>query len=194
MPGSVNNFVHLIGLQYVHGGGGILQRMYLYASTTALLGDPGAQTPVSFQMLLYELTWGCYRGQPFPPSLQQLLFPTDGKGKHTPTPAPLLPRDDNPRDADQGQGNGRDSEFMAKYIPIVRLSILPGKNTQDYLRNKALSIVSWFTFCKCWHLGMSYFSQYAQVASHLYLLHATLDTVIGALTAERVVAAMAAVQ
>ena len=32
------------------------------SSTTALLEDPGAQTPVFFQMLLYELIWGYYRG------------------------------------------------------------------------------------------------------------------------------------
>ena len=33
----------------------------IQASTKELLGDPGGHTPVSFTMLLDELTWGRYR-------------------------------------------------------------------------------------------------------------------------------------
>ena len=46
-------------------------------STTALMGDPGYITPVSFAMLLDELTWGRYRGQPLPASLHFLLHPAN---------------------------------------------------------------------------------------------------------------------
>ena len=61
------------------------------SSITALLGDPGAQTPVSFQMLLYELTWGCYQGQPSPPlpSSSNSSFPPIEKVNIRP---PLTPR------------------------------------------------------------------------------------------------------
>ena len=47
-------------------------------STLNLLGDPGTRTPVSFQMLLDDLTWGHYMGQPLPATLQLLFLPANG--------------------------------------------------------------------------------------------------------------------
>ena len=61
------------------------------ASTTILLGDPGRHTPVSFTMLLDELTWGRYRGQPLPVSLQTLLLPSS-----TPPTTPSQPQSTPP--------------------------------------------------------------------------------------------------
>ena len=56
------------------------------ASTSTLLGDPGAWTPVSFQMLSDKLTWGQYIGQLLPATLQLLLLLANGQGRKTTTP------------------------------------------------------------------------------------------------------------
>lgn len=52
-------------------------RACIQASTTATMDDPRLITPVSFQLLVDELRWGCYRGQQLLASLQLLLLPSN---------------------------------------------------------------------------------------------------------------------
>ena len=78
-----------------------------------------------------------------------------------------------------------DSEYMANPRCIVRLWILLSKNTRDLLHNISLPTIVGCTFCKCWHLGMSCFSQYTWVISHVHPLHVSVGTVLWTLTVER---------
>ena len=160
------------------------------ASTTALIGDPGGRTPVSFAMLLDELTWGRYRGQPLPASLQTLLPAT------TPPTAPPQPQPTPPDTAETppglGRGAGREGDPIANPRPIPSLRLLPGENTRDSLRYTSLPTLNGCTFCKLWHLGMSCWTRCQRAASHKHPSRATIDTVAAALVAERAAAATAA--
>ena len=98
------------------------------ASTAALMGDPRGITPVSFAMLLDELTWGRYRDQPLPASLQSLLHPANTPwATHavnniaTPSVAPVPARID-PQNA-QGCGATRDGDPIANTAPNPRLCL-----------------------------------------------------------------------
>ena len=61
----------------------------IYASILALLGDPVACTPSSFQMLIDKLTLGHYRGQLLLVARQLLLISSDEQGRQTTTHWPL---------------------------------------------------------------------------------------------------------
>ena len=117
-----------------------------------------------------------------------ILLPADGKGKHKliPQPSPLgganLSRDN------QGRGNGRDNESIANPRPLACLRMLLGENTNDILRNTLLPTISDCTFCGMCHLGMSCFTQCTWVAPYIHSPHVTIDTVVGALTTERLAA------
>ena len=86
------------------------------ASTTALIGDA---PPVSFAMLLDELTWGRYRGQPLPASLQTLLAPATTLPPTTPQPVivppdPLLTLGADPSNNPGGnRGSGREGDPLS---------------------------------------------------------------------------------
>ena len=162
-----------------------------HVSTPALLEDPGAQTPLSFQMLLDELTWGRYRGQPLLTALQLLLLPVNGRGRQTTHPQPPPPGSANPGGTHQGRGNGRDREPIANPHPITCLHILQGENTQNILRTATLPTITGYTFYKYWYLGVHYFSQCTRVASHIHPSQATIDTVVPALAVERLTAVAA---
>ena len=129
------------------------------ASTTAQMGDPRGITPVSFAMLLDELTWGRYRSQPLLVSLQSLLHPTNAPRVHaanniaTPAVAPTLARV-NPQNA-QGCGAARDGDPIANPTPKPHICLLQGENTRDTMRSTPLPTINGCTFCKRWHLGMS---------------------------------------
>ena len=159
------------------------------ASTTAPLGDPGRRTPVSFTMLLDELTWGRYRGQPLPASLQSPLHPantlTTNPNRANPSTPASAPSPPPPNPPAQGRGSGRDGDTIANPRPIPCLRLLPGENTRDALRSTPLLTVNGCTFCKCWHLGMLCWSQCARVASHVPPPNTTINTVAAALTVER---------
>ena len=116
---------------------------YIQASTTALVGDPGGQTPVSFTMLLDELTWGRYCGQPLPTALQSLLLlantqPTTSPKSDPTSPDPVgtPPSTDHPNLP--GRGTGRDGDPIVNPRPLPRLRLLPGENTRDALRRVPL--------------------------------------------------------
>ena len=124
------------------------------------MGDPGSITPVSFAMLLDELAWGRYRGQPLPASLQSLLYPTNApRVTHTvnniatPSVIPALAHVDAQNA--QGCGAARDGDPLANPTPNPRLHLLQGENTRDDLRSTPLPIINGCTFCKRWHLGIS---------------------------------------
>ena len=168
------------------------------ASTTALLGDPGGRTPISFAMLLDELTWGRYRGQPLPASLQSLLLPSSTPStlasppQSTPDTAGTPPGSDTPNTPGLGRVAGREGDPITNRRPIARLRLLPGENTRDALRRATLPTMNSCTFCKRWHLGMSCWSRCARVASHRHPPNAVIDTVAGALVTERAATAAAA--
>ena len=163
------------------------------------MGDSGGITPVSFAMLLDELTWGWYRSQSLPASLQSLLHPANTL--HT-TPTltsianPAVAPDPPPIDSQNAQGRGaaRDGDPITNPRPIPRLHIhlVQGKNTRDTLCSTPLPTVNGCTFCKHWHLGMSCWTRCARVASHVPPPNAIVNTVAAALIAERARAAAAA--
>ena len=173
----------------------------IQASTTALMGDPGGLTPESFTMLLEELTWGQYHGQPFPVSLQSLLLPANVL---TPTPVhasadipplvlSLAPSNQIPLGPlTQCRGSVMDREPIANHRPIPHLRLLPGENTRYSLCSNHLSMVNGCTFYKHWRLGMLCWMQCARAASHVLPPNATVCTLAAALTAEQVVEAAAA--
>ena len=165
------------------------------ASTTALPSDPGGRTPVSFSMLLDELTWGRYRGQPLPASLQTLIPPTGTTPLHTPQDTSgggPPPSDDPPNPPGSGRGSGREGDPIANPRPIPRLRLLAGENTRDVLRRTPLPTMNGCTFCKRWHMGMSCWTRCARVASHKHPPNAIISTVADALVAERAAAVAAA--
>ena len=95
------------------------------ASKTALLRDPGKRTPVSFTILLEELTWGRYCGQDLPTSLQSLLLPSNMPSSTTSylAPTPLDPSGtppdtDSPPTPGEGRGAGRDGNPIVNPCPI----------------------------------------------------------------------------
>ena len=112
------------------------------SSTTALLGNRGGRTPVSFTMLLDELTWGRYHGQPLPASLQSLLLPSNNPVLQPPPTPPdtagTPPGIDLPTTPGQGRIAGREGDPVANPRPIPRLRLLPGENTWDALRRTPL--------------------------------------------------------
>ena len=161
------------------------------SSTTAHIDDPGGRIPVSFAMPLDELTWGHYRGQPIPASLQSLLTPATTPPTAPPQPPPTVP-DTTGTTPGRGRGAGREGDPIANSRPIPSLRLLPGENTRDALRSTPLPTMNGCTFCKRWHLGMSCWTRCQRAASHKHPSSATINTVAAALVAERAAAATAA--
>ena len=165
------------------------------STSTTTLNDPGAVTPVSFQLLVDELRWGRYRGQSLPASLQSLLgpdappsFPTlIPEDAPTPTGDPV---NGGPRQA-ANQGQSREGNPVANPRPIQRLQLRVGENTRGVLRSTALPAINNSTFCKRWHLGMTCFTGCPRVLSHVHPPMAVVDTVAMALAAERTAATAA---
>ena len=54
--GSLYGTMHLFCIQSLPGVETAYYNTYIWASTTALIGDPGAMIPVLFQMILDELS------------------------------------------------------------------------------------------------------------------------------------------
>lgn len=165
------------------------------ASSTCDLGDAGAVTPVSFQLLIDELRWGRYRGQQLPASLQLLLLPSNGSPAasdpplHQPPAA--TPPPSTPVDSGDGGRQNREGTPVQNPRPIQRLRLQPGENTRGILRNISLPVVNGGVFCKRWHLGMTCFSNCQRVRSHVHPPLATVDTVASHLGVERAAAAAA---
>ena len=162
------------------------------------LGDAGAITPVSFQLLIDELCWGRYRGQQLPASLQLLLLPSNGSPPPTDPPLhqPLAspPPPSTPTDTGDGARNsGKEGTPIQNPRPIQRLRLQQGENTRGILRNVPLPVVNGGIFCKRWHLGMTCFSGCPRSRSHVHPPLATVDTVASHLGAERAAAAAAGV-
>ena len=163
------------------------------ASTTAHPSDPGGRTPVSFSMLLDELTWGRYRGQPLPASLQTLLPLTPTPPNTTPPDTGGTPPGNNPQTTPgQGRTGGREGDPVTNPRPIPRLRLLQWENTRDILRRTALPTMNGCTFCKRWHLGMSCWTQCARAASHRNPSNTVANTIAAALVTERTAAAATA--
>ena len=117
------------------------------------LGDPGGRTTVSFTMLIDELTWGRYCGQPLPAALQSLLLPANTPPTTSPKPDPTPPDPTGtPPCADTlnlpGCGADRDGDPIVNSHPLPRLRLLPGDNTRDALRRTPLPTMNDCTFCK----------------------------------------------
>ena len=167
------------------------------ASTTALMGDHGGITLVSFAMLLDKLTWGQYLVQPLPVSLQSLLHPANApctthtvNNIATPSVVPASARVDSQNA--QGRGATRDGDPITNPAPIPHLHLLQGKNTGDTLCSSPLPTINRCTFCKRWHLGMTCWTRCARVASHVPPTNSIVNKAAAALTAERAGAAAAA--
>ena len=166
------------------------------ASSNEAVGDPGAVTPVSFQLLVDELRWGRYKGQQLPASLQLLLLPNNGSPPPSTDdpigPAPQVP--DTPGDGGANRPPGREGNPIQNPWPINRLRLRAGENTRGVLRNAAaLPTVNEGVFCKRWHLGMSCFTGCPRVKSHVHPPASVIDSVATALATERRAAAAAAV-
>ena len=167
------------------------------ASTTVLLDDPGRRTPVSFTRLLDELTWGRYRGQRLPVSLQTLLLPSTTPPTTLSQPHPIppdtngtSPGSDLTTTPSLGHGSGQEGDPIANPRPIPCLRLLARENTQDISRRTSLPTMNRCTFCKRWHLGMSCWTQCARVASHRHPSNAIINTVTEALVSKRATAAV----
>ena len=162
------------------------------ASTTASLSDPGGRTPISFSMLLDELTWGRYRGQPLPASLQTLIQPSVIPPQPTPPDIEGTPPGNGlPTTPNAGRIAGREGNPVPNPRPIPRLRLLARENTRDILRRTPLPTMNGCTFCKRWHLGMSCWTKCARAASHKHPPNAIVNTVAEALVSERAATAAA---
>ena len=124
------------------------------ASTTTAMGDPGARTPASFQILVNKLRWSRYRRQPLSPSLQSFLSPSC----HI-APPPLVTSLHNVTQGrnpgvEVGRGIGREGNPIQNPRPIQRIQLRAGGNTRGALRNVVFpTIIKGCVFCKCWYLG-----------------------------------------
>ena len=170
--------------------------VYIRASTTALLGDPGGSTPVSFTILLDELTWGRYRGQLLPTSLQSLPLssttPSTTASQLPPSttdPSGTPPGTNPTTTPGQGRGAGREGDPIANPRPIPHLRLLPGENTRDILRRTPLPTMNGCTFCKRWHLRMSCWTECKRATSHKHPSNAIVNTVAETLVTGRTAAA-----
>ena len=146
-----------------------------------------------FTMLIDELTWGQYRGQPLPAALQSLLLLVNTPPTKSPQPDPTPPDlIGTPPGTDftnlPGRGTGRDGDPIVNPRP-PRLCLLPAENTRDVLRRTPLPTMNGCTFYKRWYLGMSFWTKCARAASHRHPSSATVNTVAEALVAERAAAA-----
>ena len=103
-------------------------------------------------------------------------------------PDSICPSGGNP----PGRGNGREGEPVANPWSIWCICMLSGENTRGVLCNTALPNIAGCTFCKRWHLCMSYFIGCVWATSHIHPSAVILDTVVAALTTERTAAAEAA--
>ena len=163
------------------------------STSTTTLDDPGAVTPVSFQLLVDELRWGRYRGQSLPASLQLLLGPDNRHPVPTLIPADLPTPTGEPAEGDQSpptnRGQSREGDPVANPRPIQRLRLKVGENTRGILRSTSLPAVNNSIFYKRWHLGMTCFTCCPRALSHVHPPPAVVDTVATALVAERKAAA-----
>ena len=169
------------------------------ASTTA--GDinaPGAITPVSFDYLRTELTWGRYTGSPLPASLQSLIPPPGGvitprAAVSVTPPAPIAPGPIIPGrpGAPAPRNGGRDGAVVINARPIPRFALLPTENTRGVLRATALPSINGCVFCKRFHLGLTCFTNCPRAASHCHPTNTVVDQVSAALVQERRTAANA---
>ena len=158
-------------------------------------GDPGAVTPVLFQLLVEKLRWGRYKGQQLPASLQLLLLPSNGPSPPS-KDAPVglvLEFPGNGGDGGGGRPPGREGNNIWNPRHIQRLKLRADKNTRGLFCNTALPTVNGCVFYKCWHLGMSCFSGCSHVSYHVLPPAAMIDTVATILATERTAATAAAV-